>query len=250
MRLSTAALALAVSLAGCASNKPKPTLAGSTPVLQLLRDWRGVWKGSVKDSPMGSMTYTLHIEKAGAAVRVKMAPQRESGLESMKQVYELINFERGTPHIRYALSQRATAQKGELVYRDDLSDEERAVFCPEEEGCDKLKLTLVKLSETRVAIKSQVHESAHSEVEVSFASADVPKPGAEVLEDDADSASAVGSSARAKESESAEPKADKDLYLEEHLDKDLSLGKGIPADEAPAPAATPAKGKGKKGQGN
>jgi hypothetical protein len=246
MRRIALALALGTVALGCASNKPRPTLAGSTPVLRLMRDWRGVWKGSVKDSPMGGMPYVLYVEEVGPVLRARMAPSKDPTLESVKQAYELVNFVKGKPHIRYVVSQRSSTQKGELEYREDLSSDESAVFCLAEVGCDKLKVIFLMQSQTKLTMRTLVDEAPHSDLDLSFASAEIPKAGDELEE-----ASGTAVEERPQARPAAKPaaeKADTDVYLEEHVDKDVAESKATPAD--PGAAAPAPKGKGKKGKGN
>jgi hypothetical protein len=174
------AVMVAATLVGCAASQVRPTGAGSTAVLRLMRDWRGVWSGQVKDSPMGALSYTVYVEEApGAKIRLRMALQREADLETMRHLYELSNFHSGTPVIHYALAQRSSRQEGEVAYREELSSDEEAVFCTDEGGCDKLKVAVVMLSATKVHLRTMLREAPHATIELQFASGEVPKDSLE-----------------------------------------------------------------------
>jgi hypothetical protein len=173
-----AVLAAAVGLSACAAAKVKPTGAGSTEVLRMLRDWRGVWSGSVQDSPMGKLSYTLYVEEMpGARIRARMAPQRDADLDDMRHSYELAHFDAGTPAIHYALAQRNARHEGDLGYRAELSGDDEAVFCAEEGGCDKVQLIFARLSPKKVQLRSMVHESGHALIDLEFTSSEVPRDG-------------------------------------------------------------------------
>jgi hypothetical protein len=111
------------------------------------------------------------------------------------------------------------------------------------------------LGPQRLAWRTMVDEASHSDIELSFASAELPKPG-EALDDAAAPEPAAAVEKPAKRPEEVE-RVDKDVYLEEHVDKDIAEGKTVAApdskpaqDPAPTPAAQPAKSKGKgKGKG-
>lgn len=175
MRLRPIALLAALGLAGCAGPKVKPTGAGSTAALRLMRDWRGLWSGAVKDSPMGQLPYALAIEEVdGRKLRVRMTPQRDGDLDNMRHAYELSDFAAGMPSIHYVLEQRNTRQEGEVSYREDLSTDSEAVFCPAEAGCDRVKLSVEMESQTRVLLRAMVREAPHATIELEFASREVP----------------------------------------------------------------------------
>ena len=212
------ALAAAVAAASCSTAAPKPTGAGSTAVLRLLRDWRGVWSGQVKNSPMGEMSYTLHVTETGTQVHASMAPQRDVNLEGMRHEYDFVSFTQGTPFIRYSLTQRNATQAGDLVYQESLSTDDTAVFCPPDRGCVKAKLSFVKLDERSLLMRAMVHEDRHSEIELRFASSQVPKAAAEIEPAAAEMKRTKVD--RATEQAGGDP-TDSDLYLEEHLDEDI-----------------------------
>jgi hypothetical protein len=219
--MKTTKLAIALlclgTLAACAAQKPKPTGAGSTTVLRLMRDWRGVWSGRVKESPMGPMSYTLYVEEAGSQLRLRMAPQRELELESMKHEYDLINFTQGTPVVRFSLTQRNATHQGELVYQEEASNENEAVFCPADKGCVQMQMSFVRLDDRTLLIRSMVDEAPHSEIELRYTSAKIPKAAA--LESD-DQPELKSTKVEQTSGKSNGPE-DKDLYLEEHLDQDI-----------------------------
>ncbi len=169
------ALIAALGFAACAGSKVKPTGAGSTQVLRLMRDWRGLWAGAVNDSPMGPLPYTVAIDEvAGQKLRVRMTPQRDGDLDNMRHAYELSNFTAGTPSIHYVLEQRNTRQEGDVTYREDLSTDAEAVFCPGEAGCDGLKLSVERASDTRLLLRAMVREAPHAVIELQFTSREVP----------------------------------------------------------------------------
>lgn len=210
---------LTVLVAACATSRPAQTLAGSTPVLQLLRDWRGVWKGTVKDSPMGAMAYVLWVAAAGGSLTAQMAPQQESGLESMQHSYEFIDFDRGHPSIRFRLQQRNSLQADEVFYRDDLSTDDAAVFCHPDAGCDKVRLTITRVSDRRLVFAATVDEAAHCEISLAYAGAEIPQ---QLAEDTA--ASTLKRTRIPGKVESKDPTEDRDVYLEENFDKDVVEG--------------------------
>lgn len=231
MRTAPLAVVLALVLAGCSGAKPKPTGAGSTAVLRLLRDWRGVWSGQVRDSPMGGMPYTLFVEEASEGLRLTSAPMREADLDGVKHVYRLLHFDRGTPVIEFALTQKARTQKGELSYREDLSSEDEAVFCPEEAGCDKVQLSARRAGERALELEVMVDEARHAAITLAFTSRKIPAdrsfepdlPATERPERDA------ARKPKVQLDEEGHP-LDQDVVLEEHLDEDVGT-------EEPAPAA-------------
>ncbi|MGI5862515.1 MAG: hypothetical protein ACOX6T_10725 [Myxococcales bacterium] len=213
-----AALAAIAAAASCSTAPPKPTGAGSTATLRLLRDWRGVWSGQVKDSPMGAMPYTLYVTETGSQVHASMAPQRDINLEGMQHEYDFINFTQGTPFIRYSLTQRNATQTGDLVYQESLSTDDTAVFCPPDRGCVKAQLTFVKLDDRSLLMRAMVHEDRHSEIELRFVTSQIPKAAAEI--------EPVAPVMKRSKAEPASKPAggeptDSDLYLEDHVDEDI-----------------------------
>lgn len=218
-----ALIALAVSLAGCSGSRPKPTGAGSTAVLRLMRDWRGVWSGQVRDSPMGGMPYTLWVEEAEGGLRLTSAPMREADLDSVKHVYRLLHFDRGTPVIEFALTQKARTQKGALVYREDLSSEDEAIFCPEEVGCDKVQLSALLAGERALELKVLVDEASHASITLAFTNRKIPADRGVEPELPAGDRSKKGGSSKKNPTveldEDGHP-LDQDVVLEEHVDED------------------------------
>lgn len=210
-------LSALLTMTGCASAPPRPTGAGSTSVLRLMRDWRGVWSGKVRDSPMGAMAYTLYVEEAGPAIRARMAPQREIELEGMRHEYTLMNFVRGVPVVRFALTQRNSTQEGELVYQEELSSDEEAIFCSPDRGCVQVKLAFVRADDRALTIRTWVHENRHADIGLRFSSAQIPKAGVEiepvapVKEPQAEPARKRG----------GDP-VDDDVFLDEHVDEDIT----------------------------
>ena len=214
MRARLSLTILAGLVLACSAAPKRPTGAGSTPVLRLLRDWRGVWSGNIKESPMGAMAYTLHVVEDEGKLEVTMARQKDENLADMHQRFIFTNFVRGTPRIHFHLSQRNTTQKGELTYREDLSSDGEAIFCAEE--CDKVKLTFVKTGADSVAMSTVVAEAAHSEVELHFVSNDIP-PEAAVVDD----RPRPKKEAAEKPVEKRNGSVDQDVVLKEHLDEDI-----------------------------
>jgi hypothetical protein len=212
------ALCVLTALVACSSAPPRPTGAGSTAALRLLRDWRGVWSGKVRDSPMGAMAYTLYVEEAGSAIRARMAPQREYELESMRHEYTLLNFDRGVPVVRFSLTQRNSTSEGELVYQEELSTDDEAVFCPADLGCVQVKVAFVRIDDRAVSVRTWVDESRHAEVGLRFASSQIPKAGAEIEPVEPVKSEPQVQPARKN---SGDP-LDEDVYLEEHVDQDIT----------------------------
>ncbi len=220
MRLVPALLFVALLSAGCSSAKPKPTGAGSTPVLCLLRDWRGVWSGPMKDSPMGPMTYTLWVEDAGEYLKVTSAPLREAGLDTIKHTYKLVQFDQGVPYIEYDLAQRATVHRGTVLYREPLSTDEEAVFCAEDGGCDKVKFVISQTGEQSLSFHTMIAEAPHAEWALRYTSAEIPKDrGLDVDRPEPTEPKPKKKPARQFD-EHGNP-LDTDLYLEDHQDQDV-----------------------------
>jgi len=223
IRLPLLALTLGLALACSSTPKPIPTLAGSTKVLRLMRDWRGVWGGSVKARPRGPMPYKVVVEESGKSVMVRLAPSKDPALEGVRHQYELVNFFKGTPMIRFALEQRGALQQGELVYLEELSEDHRAVFCAMEAGCDKVQLAVTSGSDSALTIKVMVHEASHAEMELAYVGKSLPKE-----EEAADEQpTTVIKRTKIRTTEDGEP-SDQDLYLEDHVDEDVGTGKETP----------------------
>ena len=177
-RLALTAL-LALNLA-CASAPKNPNgLAGTTDILSLMRDWRGVWSGGVRDSPIGQLSYTLYIEARSKVVHLRMADAEESGLDDLKNEFALINFERGTPRVRVLLKMRGKTTIQELVYQPERSTDQSASFCLENKGCVFTELVFTRLGKSRVGIRARVEESPYADIEVRFLEREVPKSGVE-----------------------------------------------------------------------
>jgi hypothetical protein len=211
------AISVLIVSAACASAPPRPTGAGSTSVLRLLRDWRGVWGGEVRDSPMGGMPYVLHVEERAEALQARMAPQSEVGLEDMEHTYELFDFDQGIPRIRFSLFQRSATQRGEVVYREELSNDDVAVFCAEEAGCDKVKLAIRRIDDQTLSFHTLVHESFHARMDVRFVSATIPREKPRAVEEEPETT--LREPVEEKKSDALP--IDRDIYLEERLDEDI-----------------------------
>jgi len=219
----------ALALAGCATAEVRPTGAGSTAVLRLMRDWRGVWSGTVRESPMGPMNSTLYIEPKEDHLALASAPIREAGLDTLKHEYRLYHFDKGMPRIEYTLSQRGRTDQGRLAYQEDASDDEAAVFCPEEGSCDKLRLTFSMVGAKAMTFKTMVDEAPHSHFTLTFVTRDIPKDRGEWLEKPPPPPGIGGESTTSKK---PGPKLDadgnpldQDLVLEENLDEDAGTAK-------------------------
>ena len=175
--LLAALLALA---AGCASAPKNPNgLAGTTDILSLMRDWRGVWSGGVRESPIGPLSYTLYIEKRPKMVHLRMADEDGAGLSDLRNEFALLNFERGTPQIRALLTMRGRTTVQNLVYQPDRSDDRSAAFCLEGKGCVFTELVFTRLGQSRVAIRAMVEEARFAEIEVRFLDRHIPESGIE-----------------------------------------------------------------------
>lgn len=212
------ALALTAAAAACKTAEVRPTGAGSTAVLRLLRDWRGVWSGPVRESPMGELAYTLYVEEKDDAIRLLSAPLREAGLDTLKHEYRLIHFVKGNPAIEFSLSQKGRTDEGRLIYREEDSGEETAVFCREDSGCDKLKFVVEMLDEKTVELKTMVDEAPHAAFKLKFVSRDVPKDHGEWLDKPvADKPKDV--KPKVKVDADGNP-LDQDMVLQEHKDDD------------------------------
>ncbi|MBI5547659.1 MAG: hypothetical protein HY901_27570 [Deltaproteobacteria bacterium] len=224
--LLPAALILALVAAACSSAPPRPSGAGSTAVLRLMRDWRGVWTGQIRDSPMGAMPYTLYVAARGDHLSLTSAQMREAGLESLRHEYRLFHFDQGLPLLQYRLAQRSRIDEGTLVYLANLSNDDEAVFCAEDRGCDELKLTVVRLSETSVEFRTMIDESNHSAFALSFNSRDIPQEHESRGSRSAPSGDRVEEQAkpRVQLDEDGNP-LDQDLTLPENLDQDLGVKK-------------------------
>ncbi|HEY3449310.1 MAG TPA: hypothetical protein VGK67_23340 [Myxococcales bacterium] len=219
----------ALAVAGCKTVEVKPTGAGSTAVLRLMRDWRGVWAGAVRESPMGAMNYTLYVEPKDDHLLMVSAPIREAGLDSIKHEYRLFRFDKGMPRIEFTLTQRGRTDEGRLAYQEDASTEEDAIFCPEEGTCDKLRMTFTMVSDKVVAFKTLVDEAPHSQFTLTFVSKDIPKNHGEWLEKPPPPPGLGGESTK---STKPKPKLDadgnpldQDLVLKENVDEDAGTAK-------------------------
>lgn len=221
-RFQVAALVALVSL-GCVGSRPKPTGAGSTAILRLMRDWRGVWTGQVHNSPMGAFPYTVFVEEAIEHIFVTSAPMSEQGLDTIRHVYRLVHFDHGTPVIELELSQRAQRQNGSLAYRENLSTDDEAVFCPQDLGCEKVMLRAVRVANQAVRMKVIVNEANHAEIELAFSRREIPG------DRDADMPVRPMIHAPRKSARPTKPSRhldeqghplDEDIVLPEHLDKD------------------------------
>jgi hypothetical protein len=232
MRIAILLLTIASVALSCKSAPPRPTGAGSTQVLRVLRDWRGVWSGSIKESPMGPMSYALHIIREGEELVVTMARQKDEGLDGMSQRLELVNFFKGSPRIHYRLSQRNTSQEGELVYIEAASSDAEAVFCAE--SCDKVRLIVSALGAQELALRAMVNEAPHAEMEVHFSSPSIPKDA-----DEPESAKRPKADGKLRGGEGSEDgPVDQDIILKENVDRDIGEGKATPP---PDSSGRPAK---------
>jgi hypothetical protein len=218
------ALCAAVALGACSSAKPAPTGAGSTAVLRLLRDWRGVWTGRATESPMGAMPYVLYVTEEQDTLHARLAKQKDPTLDSMRHEYDFVNFKAGTPAIRYSLAQRATQHDGEVLYEASLSTDDEAVFCDTVSGCDKVKMVVTRISDKALNMRTLVHEALHSDIELRFAGTEIPKD-ADVADDSDRPPPPKLDAPKTKKGKGKTAKKaggeDEDLYLEEHLDKDI-----------------------------
>lgn len=162
----------------CASAPKNPNgLAGSTDILALMRDWRGVWSGGVRDSPIGPLTYTLYIEKRPKMVHLRMADAGAGALADLRNEFALIDFERGTPRIRVLLTMRGRTTIQDLVYQPDRSSDRSASFCLEGKGCVFTELVFTRIGQSRVAIRAMVEEARFADLEVRFMEREIPESG-------------------------------------------------------------------------
>lgn len=223
MRLWKILAPLAIGLAvGCATTKPA-TLAGSTSALRMLRDWRGTWTGTMEDSPMGKMPYTLYVEDVGGTglLRVRMARPTDPLLETVSQTYEFLEFKEGTPKIRFSVSQRNSTQEGTLLYDVQRSSDREAVFCLAGRGCDKLMAVFTVLGPQDLEMRTLVNEASHSRALVAYTSPDVPTETAPA----ATPATFPEPSPEPKKKEKKpvdDGPIDRDAILEENYDKDIT----------------------------
>jgi hypothetical protein len=208
---------------GCSTAKTRPTGAGSTPVLRLMRDWRGVWTGHVRDSPMGQMTYTLYVEAAGGELVLSSAPMKEPGLDSIRHSYRLIHFEKGNPLIEYSLAQRGKTVEGTVAYREDLSNDDEAVFCPEDKGCDRVRFSVALSGDKAVLVKTRVDEARHADFDLAFASREIPTNHGEWL-DRPVPGSDKPKNPKTRVDEDGNP-LDQDTVLKDHVDDDVGTTK-------------------------
>ncbi len=170
---------LALDLA-CASAPKNPNgLAGTTDILALMRDWRGVWSGGVLDSPIGPLSYTLYIDRRPEMIHLRMADAGEGDLADLRNEFALLNFERGTPRIRALLTMRGKTAIQDLVYRPERSSQSSASFCLEAKGCVFTELIFTRIGKARVAIRAMVEEAPFAEIEVRFLEREIPESGIE-----------------------------------------------------------------------
>ncbi len=171
------ALTSVLLLASCASAPVNPNgLACSTDVLCMMRDWRGVWGGSVSESPIGPMSYTLYIEEKGQILRMRMAGE-EDGIDDVRNEFALMNFRKGTPRIRAMLELKGKKTVHDYVYHPERSDDSSASFCLEQKGCVFGELIFTRLAKTTVGLRVMSEEARYAELKVRFLEKDVPKKG-------------------------------------------------------------------------
>ncbi|MGC4122391.1 MAG: hypothetical protein QM765_48980 [Myxococcales bacterium] len=222
-------LAALAALVGCKTVDVKPTGAGSTAVLRVMRDWRGVWAGTVRESPMGPMNYTLYIEPKDDHLVLASAPIREAGLDSIKHEYRLYHFDKGMPSVEYTLSQKGRTDQGKLAYQEDASTDEDAIFCPVDGTCDKLRMTFSLVGERSITFKTSVDEAPHAQFTLSFVTKDIPANHGEWTEKPPPPPGIGGESTK---STKPKPKLDadgnpldQDLVLKENVDEDAGTAK-------------------------
>lgn len=217
----------AVAASGCTTVEVKPTGAGSTTALRLMRDWRGVWSGAVRESPMGPFNYTLYIEPKEDHLVLTSAPIRESALETIKHEYRLYNFDKGMPRVEYTLSQKGRTDEGRLAYQEDASSDEDAIFCPEEGSCDKLTLTFSVAGDKAMTFKTMVDEAPHTQFTLSFVTREIPKNKGEWTEKPPPppgGESTKSTKPKPKLDADGNP-LDQDLILKENVDEDAGTAK-------------------------
>lgn len=168
---------LAANLACASAPKNPDGLAGTTDILALMRDWRGVWSGGVRDSPIGPLSYTLYIEKRPEMIHLRMADAGEGELADLRNEFALLDFERGTPRIRVLLTMRGRTTIQDLVYQPERSSQRSAAFCLEGKGCVFTELIFTRIGQSRVAIRAMVEEARFAEIEVRFMEREIPKSG-------------------------------------------------------------------------
>lgn len=174
---ATALLAFAsvLLLAACASAPVNPNgLACSSDVLCMMRDWRGVWGGSVSESPVGPMSYTLYIEEKDKTVRMRMAGE-EDGIDDIRNEFALVHFRRGTPRIRAMLDLRGKKIVRDYVYQPERSSDSSASFCLDKRGCVFGELIFTRLGKTAMGLRVMSEESRYAELKVRFLEKDVPQ---------------------------------------------------------------------------
>lgn len=172
--------ALLASTLACASVAKNPNgLAGSTDILALMRDWRGVWNGSVRESPIGPLSYTLYIEERPNMVHLRMADASDASLSDLRNEFALLNFDRGTPRIRVLLTMRGRTTIQNLIYQPEHSSESSASFCLEDKGCVFTELIFSRIGQSRVSIRAKVEEAKFADIEVRFLEREIPKSGIE-----------------------------------------------------------------------
>jgi hypothetical protein len=144
-----------------------------------MNNWRGVWTGSVRESPIGPLSYTLYIEERPDMLYLRMADEGARALSEVRNEFAFLNFDRGTPRIRVLLTMRGRTTVQNLVYEPARSSDSSAAFCLEDKGCVFTELVFTRIGKLRVAIHAKVEEAKFADIEVRFLDSQIPKSGVE-----------------------------------------------------------------------
>ena len=171
--LFSSAIAIAAAT-GCATPVKSD---GIPPIRDVLRDWRGVWSGSVSDSPLGPFDYTLHITqegKNGDVIHLKMANGDEAP-EPVRSEFALMNFDEEKPRLRALVAFRSKTITRDYVYSPNRSTRSHASFCLKDRGCTFGEITFETGKRATVRLRAFVNEAPYAALSVQFVQRDIPE---------------------------------------------------------------------------